>query len=91
MTENINIDQEIEEIKKEIIELNDVKQVLKKGRGRPKIIKKENNEEKKRKCKICNVEKNVDSFVVDRKLDNGQIRFKTKCLDCYKVLSKQYY
>ena len=42
MTENINIDQEIEEIKKEIIELNDVKQVLKKGRGRPKIIKKEN-------------------------------------------------
>ncbi len=35
--------------------------------------------------------KEPEKFVVDRKLDNGKIRFKTKCLDCYKEISKKYY
>ena len=91
--ENNVMDEVIEQMKKEVEELEEKKLELKKTRKeRTKKIKKTEDEEvKKRKCKLCGELKEPEKFVIDRKLDNGKIRFKTKCLDCYKEISKKYY
>ena len=91
--ENVEVIDEVETIKKEVEELENKKAELKKTRKeRTKKIKKTEDEEvKKRKCKLCGELKEPEKFVVDRKLADGKIRFKTKCLDCYKEISKKYY
>lgn len=88
----MEINNEIEEMKKEVEKLEELKKELKKTKKeRTKKIKKTEDEVKMRKCKLCGEDKTEDKFVVDRKLADGKIRFKTKCLDCYKEISKKYY
>jgi hypothetical protein len=92
MENKMEINNEIEEMKKEVEKLEELKQELKKTKKeRTKKIKKTEDEVKLRKCKLCGENKTEDKFVVDRKLADGKIRFKTKCLDCYKEISKKYY
>ena len=85
---NLNYD-----ISDENKEINDLKEQLKKLRkektNKIKIEKKD--EIKLKKCKLCGIEKELDKFALDRVIDNKTIRLKTKCLDCYKVISSKYY
>ena len=77
--------QDIEEVKliNEIIEQN------------PPVIKKykKHKEPKTTKVrKICNIEKNLNEFVVNETLGlDRPIRMKNRCLECYKKVSKNYY
>ena len=88
-----NIITESNDISDENKEINDLKEQLKKLRkekiNKIKIEKKD--EIKLKKCKLCGIEKELDKFALDRVIDNKTIRLKTKCLDCYKVISSKYY
>ena len=88
-----NIITETNDISDENKEINDLKEQLKKLRkektNKIKIEKKD--EIKLKKCKLCGIEKELDKFALDRVIDNKTIRLKTKCLDCYKVISSKYY
>ena len=45
-----------------------------------------------KKCKICNEEKPLEQFVINRTVEiNRKVYFKNKCLECYKIKSKEYY
>jgi len=88
-----NIITETNDISDENKEINDLKEQLKKLKkektNKIKIEKKV--EVKLKKCKLCGIEKELDKFALDRVIDNKTIRLKTKCLDCYKVISSKYY
>ena len=58
------------------------------------------NVEKKeliKKCILCKIEKPLDEFVINYKYNSkkegekSSIKFKNKCLNCYKETSKKYY
>jgi len=43
-------------------------------------------------CKICKLEKPLEEFVINRTVEiNRKVYFKNKCLECYKIKSKEYY
>jgi hypothetical protein len=76
-----------------INEINELKEILKNTKNeKSKIIKKSSiKDNNKKTCKICKIEKNKNEFVIDRIVRDKEVRFKTKCLDCYKEISKKYY
>ena len=83
---NKNIEKiEINEVIDQKTEIINLKDQLKKIKIEKKV------EVKLKKCKLCGIEKELDKFALDRVIDNKTIRLKTKCLDCYKVISSKYY
>ena len=63
-----------------------------KGRYNPRITMDEENRKYKKDCVICKQEKPIESFAVNYKYKgNNSVKFKNKCLECYKELSKEYY
>jgi hypothetical protein len=63
-----------------------------KGRYNPRITMDEENRKYKKDCVICKQEKPIESFAVNYKYKgNNSVKFKNKCLDCYKEMSKEYY
>ena len=60
----------------------------------PKINPRDHNEKKdlKKICKLCSLEKPIEEFAVNYKYKgNNSLKFKNKCLNCYKAISKEYY
>ena len=63
-----------------------------KRRNNPRITMDEENRKFKKQCIICKEEKPIESFAVNYKYKgNNIVKFKNKCLECYKELSKEYY
>jgi len=73
----------------ENIEDKDINLVIEKT---TKKLKKEKPPKTTKKCKICNEEKPIEEFVINKTVEiNRKVYFKSKCLDCYKKISKEYY
>ena len=90
-----NVEKEIKEEKTESKSRTKMKVIIPKETKRknnPRITMDEEKRKFKKQCIICKEEKPIESFAVNYKYKgNNSVKFKNKCLECYKELSKEYY
>jgi hypothetical protein len=72
-----------------VIELDNIE--TKEIKTRKPYTKKPKDLKETKVCKLCNIEKPLNEFVINQININRQPTLKNKCLLCYQEMSKKYY